>query len=267
MFNIYTSHRFKSLLHIKKFLSSLPQSVLSGDEITLHPGPIRRLFDFAGLSSSDIFYHLGCGSSDSIRIARMEFKVKKSIGVEINKKTARFAREKIKDLENAQIINEDLRKTDLSDATVIFFWFTDDKLIKQMIRKFERELKDGVRVITIWSPPDLMIPSKTEFPFMLCQKPFKYAQGIAEQVTAICGSPCIDFTASWYLAERYIQNLESVEEKYLRFVNIFQCLVIWINAWNSGVACEEEIPPPVESYIGILKTFYNIDISSMITKK
>jgi hypothetical protein len=267
VFNIYTSDRFKSLLRIKKFLSSLPQSVLSGDEITLPPGLIRRMFDFARLGSSDTFYHLGCGSSESIRMACIEFKVKKSIGIEINKKTARIAQKKIKDLENAEILNEDFRKINLSDATVIFFWFTDDKLIKQMVRKFERDLKDGVRVITIWSPPDLMIPSKTEFPFMLCQKPFKYAKGVSEQVTAICGSPCIDFTASWYLAERYIHNLESVEEKYLRFVNIFQCMIIWINAWNSGIACEEEIPPPVESYIGILKTFYNIDLSSMITKK
>ena len=177
------------------------------------------------------------------------------------------AREKINHLQNAQIINKDMRKIDLSEATVIFFWFTDDKLIEQMIRKFEMELKDGVRLITIWSPLGLMIPSKTEFPFMMCQKPFKFAKEVTEQITAICGNPCIDFTTSWYLAERYIQNLESVEEKYVRFVNIFQCMVIWINAWNTGVVCEEEIPPPVESYIGILKTFYNIDLSNMITKK
>ena len=112
-----------------------------------------------------------------------------------------------------------------------------------------------------------MIPSKIEFPFMLCRKPFIYARDMTEQITAICGSPCIDFTTSWFLAEKYIRNLESVEERYQRFVNIFESMVIWINAWNTGIACEDEIPPPVESYIGILKTFYNIDLSSMITKK
>lgn len=254
-------------MRIKKFLSSLPQSVLNGDEVTLYPGPIRRLFEFANLGSSDIFYHLGCGSSESIRIAHDEFKVKKSIGVEISKKVAIKAQRKISHLMNAQIINKDFRKINLSEATVIFFWFTDEKMIEQMIRKFEMELKDGARVITMWSPPDLMIPSKTEFPFMLCQKPFKYAKDVAEQITTICGSSCIDFTASWYLAERYIQNLESVEERYIRFVNIFQSLIIWINAWNAGIACEEEIPPPVDAYIGILRTFYNIDLSSLITKK
>jgi trans-aconitate methyltransferase len=254
-------------LRIKKFLSSLPQSVLTGDEITLYPGPIRKLFEFANLGNSDIFYHLGCGSSESIRIAHDEFRVKKSIGVEISKKEAINAQEKITHLQNAQIINKDMRKINLSDATVVFFWFTDDKLIDQMISKFEIELRDGARLITIWAPPDLMIPSKTEFPFMLCQKPFKYAKNIAEQITTICGTSCIDFTASWYLAERYIHNLESVEERYVRFVNIFQSLIIWINAWNLGIACEDEIPPPVEAYIGILKTFYNIDLTSLITRK
>lgn len=259
--------RFKSLLRIKKFLSSLPQSVLKGDDVTIPCGPLRRLFEFAGLRNTDVFYHLGCGTSESVSIARKEFKVKKSIGLEINKKTATLGQEKLRGLQNAQIINEDFRRHNLSDATVIFFWFTSDRLIKQMIRKFESELKNGARLITIWSPPDLMIPSKIEFPFMLCRKPFIYARDMTEQITAICGSPCIDFTTSWFLAEKYIRNLESVEERYQRFVNIFESMVIWINAWNTGIACEDEIPPPVESYIGILKTFYNIDFSSMITKK
>jgi hypothetical protein len=60
--------------------------------------------------------------------------------------------------------------------------------------------------------------------------------------------------------------LEVVPKQYLRFVNMLQSMIIWINAWNMGVACEDEIPPPVESYIGILKTFFNIDLSDMIHK-
>jgi hypothetical protein len=43
-------------------------------------------------------------------------------------------------------------------------------------------------------------------------------------------------------------------------------MIIWINAWNMGVACEEKIPPPVETYIGILKAFFDIDLSDMISK-
>jgi hypothetical protein len=45
---------------------------------------------------------------------------------------------------------------------------------------------------------------------------------------------------------------------------MLQSMIIWINAWNMGVTCEDEIPPPVQTYIGILKTFFNIDLSEMI---
>jgi hypothetical protein len=31
-----------------------------------------------------------------------------------------------------------------------------------------------------------------------------------------------------------------------------------------GVACEDKIPPPVQTYVGILRTFFNIDLSGMI---
>jgi hypothetical protein len=44
-------------------------------------------------------------------------------------------------------------------------------------------------------------------------------------------------------------------------------MVIWINAWNMGVACEDEIPPPVQTYVGILKTFFGIDLSEMIIEQ
>jgi hypothetical protein len=45
---------------------------------------------------------------------------------------------------------------------------------------------------------------------------------------------------------------------------MLQSMIIWINAWNMGVACEDEIPPPVQAYTGILKTFFNIDLADMI---
>jgi hypothetical protein len=32
------------------------------------------------------------------------------------------------------------------------------------------------------------------------------------------------------------------------------------------LTCEEQIPPPVESYLGILRTFFNIDLSDMFEK-
>ncbi|HXG06553.1 MAG TPA: hypothetical protein VNI77_04415, partial [Nitrososphaera sp.] len=65
----------------------------------------------------------------------------------------------------------------------------------------------------------------------------------------------------------YIDALEVVPSKYRRFVNMLQSMVIWINAWNMGVACEDEVPPPVQTYVGILRTFFSIDLSGMIKEK
>jgi len=168
---------------------------------------LRKLFRFVDLRKSDIFYDLGCGSSSAVAIAAEEFKVKRSIGIEIRRKIAIEARKKIVSMNNAEIIIGDIRKAAISDATVLFFWFTDPKVIEPMVGRFQKELKSGARVITILAPPDLMLPIKTKFPFFVFQKPFKYAKEIQEQIEAIFGKPCIDFVDSWLIAEKYIDEL------------------------------------------------------------
>ena len=59
-----------------------------------------------------------------------------------------------------------------------------------------------------------------------------------QQIKSIYGTNCIDFTASWLLAQRYIDALEVTPGEYRWFVNILQSMVIWINAWNMDIACE-----------------------------
>jgi hypothetical protein len=237
---------------------------LKGDDVSLPDNVIRKLFRFARLRSTDVFYHLGCGTNNTIRIAAQEFKVKKSVGVEIRKSLATKARNNIAGIANTQITNQDMRKARISDASVLLFWFTNPRIIGQMIKRFEIELPDGARVITLWSPLELMVPTKAEFPFFVCKKPFNYAENLSEQIKAIYGTTCIDFNASWLLADRYICALEVVPGEYRRFLNMLHSMIIWTNAWNSGVACENEIPPPVTTYIGILKTFFNIDLSNLV---
>jgi hypothetical protein len=111
-----------------------------------------------------------------------------------------------------------------------------------------------------------MLPSLVDFPFIMCIKPFIYASDLKQQIKSIYGNSCLDFTASWLLSENYIKKLET-PSRYSRFINILLSMTIWINAWNNGVSCEQDIPPPVESYIGILNTFFNIDLKEMIIKK
>lgn len=253
-------------MKIQEFISSLPQSVVKGEDVSIPDNVIKKIFKLVNLRKTDIFYDLGCGNNNTVAIAAKEFKVKMSIGIEIRKSLAIKAHKKIEGIKNAKIVNGDIRTATFSDATVLLFWFTDSNVIHHMINRFGNELNDGARIITIWSPPELMLPVKVKFPFFVCRKPFRYAKDIREQIKAIYGNPCIDFTASWLLAEQYIHELEVVPNQYLRFVNMLQSMIIWINAWNMGVACEEEIPPPVQTYIGILKAFFNIDLSDMISK-
>jgi trans-aconitate methyltransferase len=253
-------------LKIDEFLSTLPHKVLSGEDVSLPDNVIIKILNFSELQRNEVFYHLGCGLNNAVRIAAKHYKTKKSVGIEIRKTLATKARKKLIGLKNCQIIHDDVRRATISDADVLFFWFTDSKIVQYMIKRFEKELDDGSRIITIWSPPDLMLPTKAEFPFFMCKKPFRYAENIGDQIKAIYGNTCIDFTAAWLLAEKYIKTLEVVPGQYHRFVNILQSMVIWINAWKSGVSCEKEIPPPVQAYVGILRTFFNIDLSDMISQ-
>jgi trans-aconitate methyltransferase len=253
-------------LELGDFLSSLPQSVIRGDAISLSDNVVRKIFNFAKLKKNDIFCHLGCGEGNTVAIAAKEFGIKKSIGIEIDKSLADKARKHIASIKNTYIINADIREADISNATVLLFWFSDLELVDAMTRRFKKELKDGARVITIWAPLGMTLPDKVEFPFFINKKPFKRARSIQQQIKAIYGTECIDFTASWLLAERYIDALEGTPGQYRRFVNMLQSMVIWINAWNMGVACEDEVPPPVHTYIGILKRFFNIDLSGMIER-
>ena len=248
-------------------MSALPESTLAGDAASLPDSVIRRIFKFASLKKSDIFCHLGSGDGRAVELAAREFGVRKALGVEIDNASAQKARDRISGQANAEIIEQDIRKADISKATVVLFWFTAPEIVDVMIRKFRRDLRQGARVITIWAPLGLTLPDKIDFPFMLSKKPFRRARSIRQQVKAIYGNECIDFTASWLLAERYIDALEVVRPDYRRFVNILQSMVIWINAWNMGISCEKEIPPPVQTYVGILKTFFNIDLSETIIEQ
>jgi hypothetical protein len=254
-------------LNIGEFLSTLPQDVLEGKGIELAAGVVRRMLRLAGVRKGDAFYHLGCGADASaIAVAAREFGVKKAVGVEPDGRLAARAAKGVEGLKNAAVVQSDILKADISDATVVLFWSSDPDLADAVARKKLARLRDGARLVTVWSPPGMILPSKVDFPFILCKKPFRRARSIRQQIEAVYGTECLDFTASWLLAERYIEALEVVPEQYRRFVNMLQSMVIWINAWNMGVSCEDGVPPPVQTYIGILREFFGIDLSDRFVR-
>lgn len=223
------------------------------------------MFRLCNLSSSDTFYHLGVGNNIStLRIAAEEFKVKKAIGIDIDSSVIGSNISKIEPLGNVDLIAENMFKQPLNDATVVFSWFIDERINEILVGKFQSELKSQAQIISVWSPPGLFLPDKVDFPITICKKPFRLGKSIKDQLEVIYSRDCIDFTASWNLADKYIKAFGNVDKSYYRFLNILHSLIIWFNAREIGIACEDEVPPPVKSYVGILRYFFNIDMSEFI---
>ncbi len=251
-------------MKIEEFLKSLPNNIISGDNVQLPEYSFRRIFKFLDLNEKDIFYHLGCGDGKGIAIASEEFNVKKAVGIENNKENIQQAEKllKKKNLKNIELLFEDIKTAKINDATVVLFWFTDNDIIETMMKKFE-SLQHGSRIITIWGPLPGCLPAKVDFPYIINTVPFKSAD-LKEQLLAIFDTKCIDFVTAWEYAERYTKAIGSLNSENDRFLTILQSLIIWINAKNLGIACGNEIPEPIKNYMGILKTFFGIEVEHLL---
>ena len=245
-------------MKIEEYISSLPPSIISGQEVQLLDDSIREIFKFVKLGKNDVFYHLGCGSGNSLVIATKEFGTK-AVGIDNDQ-------DKINQVEkNPEIILrcEDIVSSDLSDATVILFWFSDDAIIAKMSEKFSG-LKPGCKIITIFDPLPGIIPNKVGFPYILHQTPFLPAKNLKDQIMAVFETECIDFTTAWEHAERYTKAIGSPDAGNDRFLTILQTVTIWINAKNHGVSCTQDIPAPIQAYIEILDNFFHIEVKHLI---
>ena len=252
-------------MKIEDYLSSLPNSIINGEDVELSDETLREIFRFVNLTKNDIFYHLGCGKGNSIIIALEEFMVKKAIGIDNNEEKISQGQESLqkKHITNGSFRHQDITISDINDASVILFWFSDEKIIEKMIPRFQN-LKSGCKIITIWGPLTGHMPNKIDFPYILNMVPFKKAESLRDQMLAIFNTDCIDFAVAWEFADRYSKAIGSKNIENDRFLTILQTLVIWINAKNLGIACGDDIPEPVKSYIGILKTFFNIEVEHLL---
>ncbi|MDE1726186.1 MAG: SAM-dependent methyltransferase [Thaumarchaeota archaeon] len=254
-------------MKIEEYLNTLPTSIMTGEDVELQDNILNEIFEFASLSKNDIFYHLGCGNGHSLSIALEEFGVKKAVGVDNNNEKIASAKKALgdKNLSNWILKCEDVLESDISEATAILFWFSDETIIEKMTQKFAT-LKKDCRIITIWSPLPGCLPDKVEFPYILNITPFKKSDDLKEQVIAIFETDCIDFVTAWEFAERYSKTISSKDEENIRFLTILQTLVIWINAKNLGIACGNEIPAPIKSYMEILKTYFDIEVEHLLNQ-
>jgi len=252
------------LLKIEEYLETLPKNLLSGEDVQLPEKSLRDIFKFLNLGKEDIFFHLGCNNEKGVEIAIDEFKVTKAVGIDNNLKKIQSAQKNIEEKNiNAKLIHQNIEESDISDATVILFWFTDENIINKMIEKFDR-LKPGTKIITIWGPLPKCLPDKVNFPYIVNKVPFKKAENLQEQLLAVFGVKCVDFVTAWEFAERYTKSISGSEVKNDRFLTIIQTLIIWINAKELGVVCTEEIPESIKTYINIMKMHFDIDFEHLL---
>jgi len=251
-------------LKFEEYLETLPKNLLSGEDVQLPEKSFREIFKFSNLGKDDIFFHLGCNNEKGIEIAINEFKVKKAIGIDNNLEKIQNAQKTIEEKSmDVKVIHQNIEESDISDATVILFWFTDENIIKKMIKKFEK-LKPETKIITIWGPLPNCLPDKINFPYIINKVPFKKAENLQAQLLAVFGVKCIDFVTAWEFAERYTKSISGSEVKNDRFLTIIQTLIIWINAKELGVVCTEEIPESIKTYISIMKMHFDIDFEYLL---
>ena len=254
-------------MKIEEYLQTLPKNLLSGEDVQLPEKSLRDIFKFSNLGQDDIFFHLGCNNEKGIEIAINEFKVKKAVGIDNNLEKIQNAQKNIKEKNiNAKVIHQNIEESDISDATVILFWFTDENIINEMIKKFEK-LKPETKIITIWGPLPNCLPDKVNFPYIINKIPFRKAENLQAQLLEVFGVKCIDFVTAWEFAERYTKSISGSEVKNDRFLTIIQTLIIWINAKELGVVCTEEIPESIKTYISIMKMHFDIDFEYLLKEK
>ncbi len=253
-------------MKFEEYLETLPENLLNGEDVQLPEKSFREIFKFVDLGKNDIFYHLGCGDEKGIEIAINEFKVKKAVGIDNNSEKIQKAKNSLKGKNlQGQFICSNVEDVDISEASVILFWFTEDDIINNMMEKFDH-LKPETKIITIWGPLPDCIPDEVNFPYIINKIPFKKAENLQEQLLSIFGVKCVDFVTAWEFAERYTKSIGTPEIQNDRFLTIIQTLMIWINAKKLGVACGEEIPESIQTYIKLMKMNFDIDFEHLLNE-
>ena len=119
---------------------------------------IDVVIDFSRIKKNDVFYDLGSGDGRIlVEAAKKNIKV---IGVEKNPLLNWFARKRVKNFKNIKIIQGDIFKQKINDASIIVAYLSQ-KVTEKLQVKIEKEVKKGTRIILIdheflnWEPIDI----------------------------------------------------------------------------------------------------------------
>jgi len=116
---------------------------------------VEVVIDFADIKKKDVFYDLGSGDGRIlVEAAKKGIKV---IGIEKNRLLNWLARKKTKNFKNIKIIQGDIFKQKINDASIIVAYLSQ-KITERLQKKIEKEVEKGTRIILIdheflnWKP-------------------------------------------------------------------------------------------------------------------
>jgi len=129
---------------------------------------VDKMSEMAKIGKDDVVYDPGCG--DAIMLIRpiKKFGAKKGIGIDIDPKMVKIAKEKVKEegvadkvvIREGDILNEK-DMADLSEATVVLLYIGDD-LGERMKPLLQKVLKPGTRIVSHRFTLGDWKPDKTE---------------------------------------------------------------------------------------------------------
>ena len=111
---------------------------------------VEKMLEMAKASNNDVVYDLGSGDGRIPITAVKKYNVKKATGVEINPELIQKSQENAKKAgvsDKVNFLQQDLFKTDLSDATVVTLYLLPEVNLK-LRPKLLQELKPGTRIIS-----------------------------------------------------------------------------------------------------------------------
>ena len=111
---------------------------------------VEQMLKMANVSKGDVVFDLGSGDGRIPIAAVQKYAAKRAVGVEINPDLVKQSQENAKQAgvsDRVEFLQQDLFKTDLSDANVVTLYLLPDVNLKLRPKLF-KELKPGTRVVS-----------------------------------------------------------------------------------------------------------------------